>query len=763
MREIDARVTGFDYTTFHAYTTEVEVDGRVWTLAIRYNTFYQFYTRLTALEKHFNVDFPPKGGLFFSPPPEERQEQLDDFLLSTLAYFDMRGHPKRMEALLGELLQIPEHLDLKDDEERTASEGSSVAEELLLDTPLPGHDDDDDFLESGHESDEHDHAEEDHSEKTEVVEEDNQVEAEDVEVEVTREVKSEQGAPAVQENNVELELEEKPAAVEEAIASPKSQSGKAPLEPTQHDPELTGGAVAKNYIAMLRRRTLVNGAIQAAVVSTMKENVEKAKAAKEEQAKPKEMEQLTVEQPADANEEAEVVEVEDATDNQQPVDAKEEEIQAADTTLTVGTQEIAVPESEENLAAPTEEDKPAAPLDPIAQVEPSAAAAQPAETMVAVSEVSEGVTIVAQEVAFVEPVVASADAPVTEPEQDVVAQEDSSAACTTETTETEVPASEESVQDGESSSSEEDDDEEDTATEPTKTEAESENPVVSWFRRMGTFGPSAAEKEKEEQEAAAAAKKEQEEKEAAARAQAEAEDKAKAEAAEAQARADAEARAKADAEAAEAELLRAEQELNLRLQRYRHPVFFQGFNCDIGTSRYSLPQRQSDGIIVSIKAAHKASADSSQVTHAAEDRKYKSSAAGCDAKPISKPSPPTLAGYPQCSTLCSVVRARKRSPKLSAPNRGRVNGGPSSPPSPPSNSGAKCAVTSVPSPVASRRSRTWGQESLKMAWYVAARHATGIITNAARIASTKIELFRRRLKPSGHAARKRHQSQAMHG
>lgn len=95
---------------------------------------------------------------------------------------------------------------------------------------------------------------------------------------------------------------------------------------------------------MLRRRTLVNGAIQAAVVSTMKENVEKAKAAKEEQAKPKEMEQLTVEQPADANEEAEVVEVEDATDNQQPVDAKEEEIQAADTTLTVGTQEIAVPE-----------------------------------------------------------------------------------------------------------------------------------------------------------------------------------------------------------------------------------------------------------------------------------------------------------------------------------------------------------------------------------------------------------------------------------
>ncbi|KAG1683743.1 hypothetical protein DVH05_014221, partial [Phytophthora capsici] len=134
MREIDARVVGFDYTTYHAYTTEVEVDGCSWSLAIRYNTFYQFYTRLTALEKHFTVEFPPKGGLFFSPPPEERQEQLDDFLLSTLAYFDMRGHPKRMGVLLGELLQIPEHLNTKEeDDERTASEGSSVAEELLDD------------------------------------------------------------------------------------------------------------------------------------------------------------------------------------------------------------------------------------------------------------------------------------------------------------------------------------------------------------------------------------------------------------------------------------------------------------------------------------------------------------------------------------------------------------------------------------------------------------------------------------------------------
>uniref|UniRef100_M4BSF9 PX domain-containing protein n=1 Tax=Hyaloperonospora arabidopsidis (strain Emoy2) TaxID=559515 RepID=M4BSF9_HYAAE len=127
MREIDAHVKGFDYMTFHVYRTEVVVDAHTWTLDIRYTTFYQFYMRLLALEKHFPVDFPPKGGLFFSPPPEERQEQLDDFLLGTLAYFDMRGHPKRMGALLDELLQISEHLGVKenDDEDRTASEGSS--------------------------------------------------------------------------------------------------------------------------------------------------------------------------------------------------------------------------------------------------------------------------------------------------------------------------------------------------------------------------------------------------------------------------------------------------------------------------------------------------------------------------------------------------------------------------------------------------------------------------------------------------------------
>uniref|UniRef100_A0AAV1TEK2 PX domain-containing protein n=1 Tax=Peronospora matthiolae TaxID=2874970 RepID=A0AAV1TEK2_9STRA len=127
MREIEAHVKGFAYTTFHVYRTEVVADAHTWTLDIRYTTFYQFYMRLLALEKHFPVAFPPKAGLFFSPPPEERQEQLDAFLLGTLAYFDMRGHPKRMAALLDELLQVSEHLGVKenDDEDRTASEGSS--------------------------------------------------------------------------------------------------------------------------------------------------------------------------------------------------------------------------------------------------------------------------------------------------------------------------------------------------------------------------------------------------------------------------------------------------------------------------------------------------------------------------------------------------------------------------------------------------------------------------------------------------------------
>lgn len=542
MREIDARVPGFDYTTFHAYTTEVAVDGRTWTLGIRYNTFYQFYMRLTALEKHFTVEFPPKGGLFFSPPPEERQEQLDDFLLSTLAYFDMRGHPKRMEALLGELLQIPEHMGIKDDDdERTASEGSSVAE------------DHDDFLEGGHEDEGHDD-QEGHTTTQQIVEEDNQVE-DDVEVD-HEELKAE-----VENTNHEIQVNDAEEGVVVAPAEPETKPEAAAVEPEEEQevakvvsspkPEgkaqlmqqqLTGGTVAKDYIAMLRRRTLVNGAIQAAVVSTMKENVEKSKAAK----------------------------MEKKTEQQQP--AEEEKV------LTP----VPVSKVEEQPAAPIVE--PVAHEEPAVQTE--AIPTKPAiESSVPVLEEPEGVSIAPEEKEL-EPVVAiEADlggTPVPEIEQDTVAKVSASASAS----ETEA-AQEKSVQEDESSEEES----EEADPEPNKRETESENPVVSWFRRMGTFGSSSAEKE--EQEAAAAVKKQQEENEAAVRAEAEAHAKA---AAEAEARAKAEAAAKA--EATEAQLLRAEQELNLRLKRYRHPVFFQGFNCDVGTSRYSLPQRLSEGIVV---------------------------------------------------------------------------------------------------------------------------------------------------------------------
>ncbi|ETO79858.1 hypothetical protein F444_05522 [Phytophthora nicotianae P1976] len=492
MREIDARVTGFDYTTFHAYTTEVEVDGRTWTLAIRYNTFYQFYTRLTALEKHFMVEFPPKGGLFFSPPPEERQEQLDDFLLSTLAYFDMRGHPKRMEALLGELLQIPEHLEYKDDdEEHTASEGSSVAEELLLDTPMPGHDHND-FDESGHEDDDND-VQEDKS-TPQILEKDNQVEADVEVVQDIEELKTEvvegdnRERPAELGTNtdtIELELEEKPRMSE---------------------------VVANDYIARLRRQTLVNGAIQAAVVSTMKENVEKSKAFKVEK--------------------------------------------------DVGEQEIAtnspVPEM-----IPVKEEKPAAFEKAAVQTQSTATRTETKPT-VANTTVSEDIFPAVEEAV-------------------VEVQEPIEVASTESSIEADLTAvSVEYIQEDDSCLEESD-------ANPSNKEADGENPVVSWFRRMGTFGLSAADKEEQD----AAAKKEQEEKEAAIRVQAEA--KAREEAAAAEAKAKLEAEAK---EAAEAELLRAEQELNLRLMPYRHPVFFQAFNCDVGTSRYSLAERPSNGIVV---------------------------------------------------------------------------------------------------------------------------------------------------------------------
>ncbi|KAG1682975.1 hypothetical protein DVH05_014134 [Phytophthora capsici] len=571
MREIDARVVGFDYTTYHAYTTEVEVDGCSWSLAIRYNTFYQFYTRLTALEKHFTVEFPPKGGLFFSPPPEERQEQLDDFLLSTLAYFDMRGHPKRMGVLLGELLQIPEHLNTKEeDDERTASEGSSVAEELL--------DDDHDV----------------HMD-TQNLEKDSQVEVvvdmvnqAEVDCDVTEELEAEEDSQEAPEELQEIamvdhehdviapvqlevdkaELEEKPEVAEEepeeeqgateAMRSPKSESSSFSVE-RQQSQELTGGSVAKNYIAMLRRKTLVDGAIQAAVVSTMKANVAKFKTDKAEKAsdekKPVEVEEIKS------------TEVIAETHVAQPTESEENEVKTSravevDDQVVNATEPVKVGEKELELATLIKEEK---------LVEATSTVATDS-TAVESTPVSDSIS------------------PVDTMESEVAV---ASAECFDSASTSDVQPAH-PVQEGQ---------EDEEATPELIKEPESENPVVSWFRRMGTFGTTAAEKEEQEaiaakkQQEAIAAKKQQEEKEAAARVEAEA--KANAEAiAKAQEElkvAEADAKAK---ETADAEILRAEQELNLRLGPYRHPVFFQGFNCDVGTSRYSLPQRLSEGIVV---------------------------------------------------------------------------------------------------------------------------------------------------------------------
>ncbi|KAK1931603.1 hypothetical protein P3T76_012932 [Phytophthora citrophthora] len=579
MREIDARVVGFDYSTYHAYTTEVEVDGCSWSLAIRYNTFYQFYTRLVALEKHFTVEFPPKGGLFFSPPPEERQEQLDDFLLSTLAYFDMRGHPKRMGALLGELLQIPEHLETKEeDDERTASEGSSVAEELLdgdhdvhmdnLTAQILEKDTQVEVEVGGDELE----AEEDNQEAFEELQEIAVADAvADHDQEVIAPVELEVNA------DVEAELEEKPEVAEEeleeeqvsteAMTSPKSDTNAFPVE-RQQSQELTGGSVAKNYIAMLRRKSLVDGAIQAAVVSTMKANVEKSKADKVGEAA-EEKEPIQVEEVNSTDVVAEVQAVQPETSKTVEMDDQ-----------VVNTKELVEVEEKE--------------LEPVAlemPVETNVTSAAKATESTSVEPTSVSDSISPLDTLESEVVVTDAESfdeqesPVEKPNQDT-----EQASAPTSGTQPADPVQE----DQEDESSSEEENEEEATPEPVKEETESENPVVSWFRRMGTFGPTAAEKEEQE---AVAVKKLQEEKEAAARVEAEA--KAKAEAiAKAQEElkaAEAEAKAK---EAVDAEHLRVEQELNLRLGPYRHPVFFQGFNCDVGTSRYSLPQRLSDGIVV---------------------------------------------------------------------------------------------------------------------------------------------------------------------
>ncbi|CEG39340.1 Phox homologous domain [Plasmopara halstedii] len=509
MREIDARVTGFDFSTHHAYTTEVEVDGRTWSLAIRYSTFYDFYTRLTALEKHFAVEFPPKGGLFFSPPPEERQEQLDDFLLSTLAYFDMRGHPKRMEALLSELLQIPQHLGFKDDdEERTASEGSSVAEELLLDTPMPGHhldnfldcDQDDRFHESLNAN----------IDSPPSLERDNQVE---VGVAVT--ITSEKG-PFKLELKPEImvaEPEEEPKIVAEVML------------PAESDESLI-----KQQQSLEQRRMPNNRAMTAAAVSTIEKKVEKPK---------------------------------------KPMFFKDGETIQSTENLQVPVQNMTkcmAEYAEMNL----EKTKSAGLSKPAKQVEAITVGAE-----ITLKTCSSPALELSRNT-----VSASKNAP---------AIADGESISIKKTVTAEIVLQNENVKAVAESS-----------------EEESENPVLSWFRRIGTFGQDTKQKTttQVEQEVnnivgAKAAERAREQAELA---------KAKKEAAEAREAAEAKIATEAkkaieakktaeDKKAAEANLLRAKQELDCRINRYRFPVYFKTFSCPIKASCLSL-QCQSAGIDV---------------------------------------------------------------------------------------------------------------------------------------------------------------------
>ncbi|RLN89094.1 hypothetical protein BBJ28_00018661 [Nothophytophthora sp. Chile5] len=132
MKSVAAHVTSFDYTSFHAYSTRVEVDGASWTLGIRYSKFLAFYTALAAKERAFRFDFPPKGGFFFTPSPEDRQVKLDAFLQAVVVYYEEKERPEAVGEMLAAFLQVPEHLKAQgadDDEAHTTSDESEPAEE----------------------------------------------------------------------------------------------------------------------------------------------------------------------------------------------------------------------------------------------------------------------------------------------------------------------------------------------------------------------------------------------------------------------------------------------------------------------------------------------------------------------------------------------------------------------------------------------------------------------------------------------------------
>uniref|UniRef100_M4BSG0 PX domain-containing protein n=1 Tax=Hyaloperonospora arabidopsidis (strain Emoy2) TaxID=559515 RepID=M4BSG0_HYAAE len=123
---LSVRVTGFDYSTFHTYTTVVTLENVSWTLAIRYRKYHAFFEQLRSAERSFKFDFPPKSGLFYSPKPEERKFRLDAFMQSVTAFYFKRRQPRVMSKLLREFLQVDKKLKAAKKVQKVAGEAKPM-------------------------------------------------------------------------------------------------------------------------------------------------------------------------------------------------------------------------------------------------------------------------------------------------------------------------------------------------------------------------------------------------------------------------------------------------------------------------------------------------------------------------------------------------------------------------------------------------------------------------------------------------------------
>ncbi|TDH67785.1 hypothetical protein CCR75_007210 [Bremia lactucae] len=103
---LSARVTGHDFRTFYVYTTVVTLEGASWSLAIRYSKFLSFYDALRSAERTFKFDFPPRGGIFSKPKPDERQVRLDAFLQAVTKFYRLKKQPPSVTRLLCDFLLV---------------------------------------------------------------------------------------------------------------------------------------------------------------------------------------------------------------------------------------------------------------------------------------------------------------------------------------------------------------------------------------------------------------------------------------------------------------------------------------------------------------------------------------------------------------------------------------------------------------------------------------------------------------------------------